>query len=63
MAVYESDLAIIVIDAKKPISKHTIQLVRYIRSISKNSENNKKIDLVVACNKCDGSYDEGQILN
>lgn len=45
-----------VIDSKKPVTKEEIELAQYLKAFGKHA----KIKLV--CNKCDGSYDEGDIM-
>jgi predicted GTPase len=44
-AVHESDLIIVVVDARNPISSDEIEMVKYLRKFDKN----KKI--ILACNK------------
>lgn len=44
-AIHESDIIIVVVDSRKPISTDEVQLVNYLRKFSKHQK------IVLACSK------------
>jgi GTP-binding protein len=54
-AIHESHLIIMVIDAKKPVTRDEIELSQYLKAFGKHAK------IILVANKCDGFYDEGEI--
>lgn len=55
-AVHESDLIIVVVDARKPIGSDEVEMVKYLRKFDKNKK------LLLACNKTEKAFDETFVM-
>lgn len=56
-AIHESHLILMVVDAKKPVTREEIELAHYLKAFGKHA----KLGLVF--NKYDGLVDEGEVLS
>lgn len=56
-------MILFIIDSKKSLSQEEITLAKYLKTLN-NKKDNKKCEIRVVCNKCDGmGWDEGDLIN